>query len=185
MTLNEKLKEIQVNLKTKKARHNKFGNYNYRSAEDILEAVKPFLTEHNVTVVVNEELRLIVDQPVVLSTATISDGENSMCGTALVGVDTNQKGMSMPQRYGAASSYGKKYALGNLFLIDDTLDADATNTHNKKIIRKTKKTIKRDTEEYTKALEYLTVKNGDIKVLKANYNMTEDVLTELLKLTNN
>tara|TARA_R100000781_G_scaffold114953_2_gene88077 strand:+ start:23797 stop:24351 length:555 start_codon:yes stop_codon:yes gene_type:complete len=184
MTLNEKLKEIQVNLKAKKVRHNKFGNYNYRSAEDILEAVKPLLVEHNVTVVVNEELRLNGDQPIILSTAQISDGEKTLCGTALVGVDVGQKGMSMPQRFGAASSYGKKYALGNLFLIDDTLDADATNKHNKKTTTK-KKSIKRDTEEYRKALEYLTVKNGDIKVLKANYNISEDVLTELLNLTTN
>ena len=115
-----------------------------------------------------------------MSNATLSDGENRIMATAIVGVDLNQKGMALPQRYGSASSYAKKYALGNLFLIDDTLDADATNKHEK-----TKKTIKRDTEEYRKAIEYLTVKNGDIKVLKANYNIAEDVLTELLNLTTN
>ena len=65
------------------------------------------------------------------SKATITDGKDAIHATAIVGVDLAQKGMQMPQKFGSASSYGKKYALGNLFLIDDTKDADATNTHNK------------------------------------------------------
>ena len=78
--------------------------------------------------------------PIIESCARISDGDTSIAAKALVGVDLNQKGMQTPQQFGTASSYGKKYALGNLFLIDDTQDADATNglTMNKAAIQKAK-----------------------------------------------
>ena len=130
MTINEKLATIQTKFKSKKSRFNSFGKYYFRSAEDILEAIKPFIKELGVTVVINEEL---VDTAVIKTTATVTDGKETINSTAIVGVDLDQKGMQMPQRFGAASSYGKKYALGNLFLIDDTQDSDATNTHGKKI----------------------------------------------------
>ena len=133
-----KLIEIQTRFKSKKSRYNSFGKYNFRSAEDILEAIKPFLKELNVTVTVNEELIATgyEKMPIIQSTATITDGKGTIKATSVVGVDLNQKGMQAPQQFGSASSYGKKYALGNLFLIDDTQDSDATNTHgniNKKI----------------------------------------------------
>ena len=135
MTINEKLTKIQTEFKSKKSRFNSFGKYYFRSAEDILEATKPFLKELDCTVVITEELLTMkpgsCDQPVLKTTATLFDGENAASATAIVGVDLNQKGMQTPQQYGAASSYGKKYALGNLFLIDDTQDSDATNTHGK------------------------------------------------------
>jgi len=128
-TINQKLKTIQAEFKSKKNRFNKFGNYHYRSAEDILEGLKPFLTSQNVNVTINEEL-ISSDPPVIKSTATICDDENkSLSATAIVGIDLTSKGQQMPQRYGAASSYAKKYALGNLLLIDDTQDSDATNKH--------------------------------------------------------
>ena len=127
MTLTNKLTKIQTEFKSKKSRYNSFGKYYFRSAEDILEATKPFLKELDVTVTVHEEL-VSFDPPVMQVTAKISDGKETIESQAVVGVDTDQKGMQMPQRYGAASSYGKKYALGNLFLIDDTQDSDATNT---------------------------------------------------------
>lgn len=129
ITLNEKLSIIQSELKTKKSRFNAFGKYHFRSAEDILEAIKPFLVEYNVTVRIREKL---ISDGVIQSIATITDGLNKIHSTAIVGVDMEQKGMAMPQRYGSASSYGKKYALGNLFLIDDTNDPDATNDHGEK-----------------------------------------------------
>jgi hypothetical protein len=84
---------------------------------------------------------------------------------AIVGVDLDQKGMQMPQRYGAASSYGKKYALGNLFLIDDTQDADATNTHGKKQTI-TQKAI--STAQLIKAKEYTYLNDKPARVQKAN-----------------
>ncbi len=128
MTLNEKLAIIQTKFKSKKSRFNSFGKYYFRSAEDILEAIKPFVKELGVTVRINEDL---INTAVIQSTASITDGTETISASAVVGVDLDQKGMQMPQRYGAASSYGKKYALGNLFLIDDTQDSDATNTHGK------------------------------------------------------
>ena len=171
MTINEKLSKIQVEFKSKKSRFNSFGKYNFRSAEDILEATKPFLKELNVTITVNEELLTMkpgsCDQPVLKTVATVSDGKDSISATAIVGVDTEQKGMQMPQRYGAASSYGKKYALGNLFLIDDTQDSDATNNHGKATAAKQKLT----NESLAKAKEYIN-KGGSIAAIKAKYDVT-------------
>ena len=122
--LNQKLAIVQTKLKTKKTSYNAFGKYYFRKAEDILEAVKPFLLEQGVSVVIREEIISTDPVPTLQSTATISDGENAIHATALVGVDLNQKGMQTSQQFGAASTYGKKYALGNLLLIDDTEDAD-------------------------------------------------------------
>ena len=121
MTINQKLAQIQTKFKSKKSRFNSFGKYNFRSAEDILEATKPFLLELGVSVRIDEELIDNQEFPIIKSTAIICDGENAIRATALVGVDLAQKGMQMPQKFGSASSYGKKYALGNLFLIDDTV----------------------------------------------------------------
>ena len=174
MTINEKLSKIQVEFKSKKSRFNSFGKYNFRSAEDILEATKPFLKELEVTVTVDEEL-VSYDPPVMQVTATISDGKNTINSKAVVGVDLDQKGMQMPQRYGAASSYGKKYALGNLFLIDDTQDSDATNQHGKATASKQKLT----NESLAKAKEYIN-KGGSIDAIKAKYVVTkkhEEMLT--------
>ena len=125
-TLNEKLAQIQTELKAKKTKFNKFGKYYYRTAEDILEAVKPFLVPLKLSVRIKEKL---IGTSTIESTAIITDGISRYKASAIVAVDLNQKGMQMPQRFGAASSYGKKYALGNLFLIDDTKDSDATNNH--------------------------------------------------------
>ena len=174
MTINEKLSKIQVEFKPKKSRFNSFGKYNFRSAEDILEATKPFLKELNVTVTVDEEL-VSFDPPVMQVTAKISDGKDSINSKAVVGVDLDQKGMQMPQRYGAASSYGKKYALGNLFLIDDTQDSDATNQHGKATAAKQKLT----NESLAKAKEYIN-KGGSLDAIKAKYVVTkkhEEMLT--------
>jgi len=174
MTINEKLSKIQVEFKSKKSRFNSFGKYYFRSAEDILEATKPFLKELGVTVTVHEEL-VSFDPPVMQVTARVSDGKDSIESKAVVGVDLDQKGMQMPQKYGAASSYGKKYALGNLFLIDDTQDSDATNQHGKATAAKQKLT----NESLAKAKEYIN-KGGSLDAIKAKYVVTkkhEEMLT--------
>jgi hypothetical protein len=151
-TLNEKLAIIQTEFKSKKSRFNSFGKYNFRSAEDILEATKPFLLRLGVSVTVREELldNDFKDFPILKSTATISDGINAILATAIVGVDLDQKGMQMPQKFGSASSYGKKYALGNLFLIDDTQDPDH-GTPSPSPKQKVKITLDSDTFEKAKA----------------------------------
>jgi len=165
MTINEKLSKIQVEFKSKKSRFNSFGKYYFRSAEDILEATKPFLKELNVTVTVHEEL-VSFDPPVMQVTAKVSDGKDNIESKAVVGVDLDQKGMQMPQKYGAASSYGKKYALGNLFLIDDTQDSDATNTHGKSSAKQ-----KMTNESLAKAKEYIA-KGGSLEAIKVKYDVT-------------
>ena len=179
MTINEKLTKIQTEFKSKKSRFNSFGKYYFRSAEDILEATKPFLKELEVSVTINEELIATAGGgPVLQCTATIHDGDDSLSATAIVGVDLDQKGMQMPQRYGAASSYGKKYALGNLFLIDDTQDSDATNTHGKNGTTKKKLTE----AGLTKAKEYVA-KGGSISTIKNKYIVSakqEKLLQETL-----
>jgi len=178
--LNQKLAEIQTKFKSKKSRYNSFGKYYFRSAEDILEATKPFLLKLGVSVTVTEEILGDCDVPIMLSTAIISDGENSISATAVVGVDLVAKGMQMPQRFGAASSYGKKYALGNLFLIDDTQDADAGNTHGvvDKIKAKVKPVITK--EQLAKAKEYIAA-GGNIAAIESKYKLTNEQKANITK----
>ena len=176
--LNKKLSVIQTELKAKKSSYNSFGKYYFRKAEDILEAVKPFLLREGVSVRVDEEL-IGGAPPTIKSTATISDGENSITATAIVGVDLNQKGMQTAQQFGAASSYGKKYALGNLFLIDDTADADSTNSHGKAAQLVNKAKAKMTEEQYKKAVDF--VKNVKIYV-KENYRITKKQMEGLNKV---
>ena len=174
--LNQKLATVQTKLKTKKTSYNAFGKYYFRKAEDILEAIKPFLLEQGVSVTINEEIIATDPVPTLQSTATISDGKDAITATAVVGVDLNQKGMQTAQQFGAASTYGKKYALGNLFLIDDTQDSDATNDHGRKasvvdnLKKKAKPTITSD--QMTKALQYVSV-GGSVEAIKSKYKLTE------------
>ena len=175
MTINEKLATIQTKFKSKKSRFNSFGKYNFRSAEDILEATKPFLLELGVSVTINEELIDNHNMPIMQTTATVSDGENAIQATAIVGVDLNQKGMQTPQQFGSASSYAKKYALGNLFLIDDTADSDATNDHGKNKFKPQKPTLtsKKD-PAYEKAVQYI-ISGGKLEAIKAKYNISKEI----------
>ena len=181
--LNQKLATIQTELKAKKSSYNSFGKYYFRKAEDILEATKPFLLEQGVSVTINEELIMTDPVPTMKSTATISDGKNAINATALVGVDLNQKGMQTAQQFGAASTYGKKYALGNLLLIDDTEDADAQKPS--KAIDKIKQAAKPaiTKEQLTKAKEYIAA-GGSIDAIETKYKLTDEQrknLTEVKK----
>jgi len=193
MNIREKLSAIQAEFKAKKSRKNNFGNYMFRSAEDILEALKPFNKEHGVYFTIRENLTL-GEFPILHSTATIVDTEtgDQVEGTAIVGIDLNQKGMQMPQKFGSASSYGKKYALGNLLLIDDTADSDATNTHGRdhreqtlkakvnslenKILAEKKPII--DMKNIDQAKKFLA-NGGLLKTLHEKYTIKEEALKEL------
>ena len=178
--LNKKLAVIQTELKAKKSSFNAFRKYYFRKAEDILEAVKPFLLREGVSVKVDEEL-IHDTPPTIKSTATISDGENSITATAIVGVDLNQKGMQTAQQFGAASSYGKKYALGNLFLIDDTADADSTNSHGKAAQLVNKAKAKMTVEQYKKAVDFVK-KGGAISAIESKYDVTPDQKSGLTRI---
>ena len=176
MTLNDKLTQIQTRFKSKKSRFNSFGKYYFRSAEDILEATKPFLKELGVTVTIHEELIADQPMPVLKTVASLNDGENSIVAQAIVGVDLNQKGMQTPHQFGSASSYGKKYALGNLFLIDATQDSDATNNHGKGSSGHAG--LLADIE---KAKEYIK-SGGKLDAIKKKYKLTADQEKQLTTL---
>ena len=185
--LNEKLALVQTKLKAKKSSYNSFGKYYFRKAEDILEAVKPFLIELGVSVTVTEE---VVEAcgwgenkfpPMLKSTANFSDGECTISATAIVGVDLDQNGMQPAQQFGAASTYGKKYALGNLFLIDDTEDADATNTHGKAATVAAKPKPKITVEQFNKAKDYLK-NGGKLEAIKTKYTLTSKQEEQLAAL---
>ena len=177
MTINEKLATIQTKFKSKNSRFNSFGKYYFRSAEDILEATKPYLLELGVSVTINEELIASDPMPILQTSATVSDGKSNIVATALVGVDLAQKGMQVPQQFGSASSYGKKYALGNLFLIDDTQDSDAVNTHGKAPKAKNTLTSKSD-PAFKKAQDYIKA-GGKLNAIKAKYALSKEVEAEL------
>lgn len=185
MSLHEKLSRIQVEFKANKSKWNSFGKYNFRSAEDILEALKPFNEKYAVYFVVKEQVTYNGSLPIMLSSATIYDvgGIESIEATAVVGVDLAQKGMQTPQAFGSASSYGKKYALGNLLLIDDTQDADATNSHGNTSQPKsfTKPKIDIGTDNYEKAVAFVKG-GGDVNVIYDKYNVSEEAKKELSKL---
>jgi hypothetical protein len=187
LTLYEKLSKIQVEFKAAKSKFNSFGKYNFRSAEDILEALKPFNEKYGVSFTINETLIGVegANVPLLESTATIQDnnGINEISATAIVGVDLQQKGMQVPQQFGSASSYGKKYALGNLLLIDDTQDPDATNTHGKPAAttEEDKKWLNVNTPEFTQAIEYLK-NGGNIEAIEKKYNLAAKTRAELRKV---
>jgi hypothetical protein len=180
LELGEKLSNIQFEFKAQKSNFNAFGKYKFRSAEDILEALKPFNQKYKVYFTINESL-INANPPILQSIATIFDVESGqkIDAQAIVEIDKEQKGMAMPQRYGSASSYGKKYALGNLLLIDDTADADATNKHDKEVAVKEKPELKLGTTEYSKALDYMQG-GGDINLIEKKYTLTAIVKEALL-----
>lgn len=120
--LHKKLWTIQQTLNAPKNQRNNFGGYNYRSAEDILEAVKPLL--QNITLTVSDEIVLIGNRYYVKATATLSDGEDVIAVTAYAREEESKKGMDASQLTGATSSYARKYALNGLFCIDDAKDPD-------------------------------------------------------------
>lgn len=126
MTLHEKLNLIQTKLEAPKDLYNKFGNYRYRSAESILAATKPFLREMGLTLVTESKINEHLNRVYVECTVTISDGKTSVSASGMAREEETKKGMDGSQITGAAMSYAKKYALGNLFAIDDTKDADTT-----------------------------------------------------------
>ena len=135
MGIQEKLMNIQYELKCNKSQYNSFGRYAYRSSEDILEAVKPLLYKYKATLVINDDIVLIGDRFYVKATSKITDIETGECveSTAFAREDESQKGMSSAQVTGSVSSYARKYSMNALFAIDDNKDADSINTHNKEI----------------------------------------------------
>jgi hypothetical protein len=128
-TIHAALVLIQSELKAPKSQENKFGGYRYRSCEDILEALKPWLNQTDTTLVITDEVKEIGGRVYVCATAEIRNENGSCSVTGFAREAESRKGMDDSQITGAASSYARKYALNGLFAIDDTKDADATNKH--------------------------------------------------------
>jgi hypothetical protein len=182
----KKLIEIQAELKAPKNQYNAFGKYKYRSKEDILEAVKPLLAAKGLLMTLTDEVKEVGAFTFMETIVRVDDGKDFVETRGAAGIE-KAGGMQLPQAFGSASSYSGKYALGNMFLLDDTKDADATNDHGKasKPVSqamtplkqpisgtKQKPELKPKTEEWKKAIEYLA-NDGLISAIEAKYAMTE------------
>lgn len=140
VVLNQRVGDIQHKLKAPKGQYNSFGKYNYRSCEDILEGVKPLLKEHNLALLIDDEIVQIGERYYVKATAKITDGREIVSATAYAREPDTKKGMDESQITGATSSYARKYALNALLCIDDTKDAD-TMDNSKKPTQQTQETV--------------------------------------------
>lgn len=165
MGIYEKLGKIQQELKAPKGQYNSFGKYNYRSCEDILEAVKPLLKANKVVLTLRDEVEQIGDRYYIRAIATLIDAESdgTLNNVALARESENKSGMDVSQITGTASSYARKYALNGLFLIDDTKDAD-TDEHAKQTGAEPKKAS-------PKQLEYIKNLVKDIPSMLKYYKI--------------
>lgn len=178
----EQLVKVQNELKAPKSQYNSFGKYSYRNAEDIFEAAKPICFKYGLFLSISDEVIEVGGSLFVESTATITDGEKSFNVKAQAGLDLNRKGMDKAQASGASSSYARKYALGGLFLLDDTKDADATNTHGKAPAKAVAKAeLKLNSEAYLKAIQAVTNKTVTLAQVEAKYTLSSVVKETLLK----
>ena len=192
----EKLVKLQKELKAPKNQKNKFGGYNYRNCEDILEAVKPLLDKHGLVLNITDSLGELCGIPYTEATASVYDPKKPdivVSSKAQAGIDPNQKGMSLGQCFGASSSYARKYALNGLLLIDDNKDPDVTNTHAKTTTRKTttvekkagaKKKVVAGTAEYNKLLKWIESPKGSIDKALEMYDIdkaTETIIRKSIK----
>ena len=169
MNFQEKVLKVQSELKAPKNQRNNFGKYNYRSCEDILEAVKPLLKQEGLTLMITDEIKEVGGLTFVEARTVLFNDEGRIETTAQAGIDPNRKGMDIAQSFGSSSSYARKYALNGLFLIDDTKDADATNTHEDN-----RKWLNKGSAEFKKAQEFLAGK-GTLAQIKAKYKLSKEV----------
>lgn len=195
MSVNECLTLIQFELKAPKNQYNSFGKYKYRNCEDIQEAVKPLLNKYGATLVIQDEVKECLAIPYIESTATFMYCGDSLEVKAQAGIDIHRKGMDVAQCFGASSSYARKYCLTGLFLLDDTKDADATNTHGKdeKPVAK-----QQDTVPLSKPLKLVQVTDEQVNIaieagkmmvllenVEGKYLITEEQKIKLQNALNN
>ena len=176
---------IQSELKAPKNQFNSFGKYKYRSAEDILEAVKPLLKKYNCYLTITETTKEIAGYLVLNSKVSISDGETNISVEAQAGINPERKGMDIAQSFGSSSSYAKKYALGNLFLLDDTKDADSNNVNE--LIEKPKKLYKSKLDNGQLQAMIVAIGKGESDKVKNRlpfYNLTKEQSNTLNNLIN-
>lgn len=140
LSLRQKLTKVQSELKAPKNNRNNFGGYQYRNCEDILESLKPILLKYELFMSISDEIIEVGNRIYVKATVKVFDDINEECVSAFAREDESKKGFDLSQLTGATSSYARKYALNGMFLIDDTKDADATNTHGKELEKPTAQT---------------------------------------------
>ena len=180
MNFQEKVLKVQSELKAPKNQRNNFGKYNYRSCEDILEAVKPLLKQEGLTLMITDEIKEVGGLTFVEARTVLFNDEGRIETTAQAGIDPNRKGMDIAQSFGSSSSYARKYALNGLFLIDDTEDADATNSHGKGVAAKVAAKAKITADQMNKAVEFVKG-GGDINAIKSKYSLTPAQEKQLTK----
>lgn len=178
----KELIEIQAKLKAPKKQFNKFGNYKFRSCEDILEAVKPLLQEYKCTLLLSDSIELVGDRYYVKAQAGImNESGSSVSVTGYAREEEVKKGMDGSQITGTASSYARKYALNGLFCIDDTQDADTQKPVKR--ATKPKEELTTDHKNWIKCVAY--VKNGgDINEMRGKYDISEEVEKQLREQAN-
>lgn len=184
----EKLIKIQNELKAPKNQRNNFGNYNYRSCEDILEGVKPLLLKYNCTLTLTDTIKQIGDRYYICAEAILFDVETKETSivTSFAREEETKKGMDASQITGATSSYARKYALNGLFLIDDTKDADATNTHGKDDVKEEPKKPSKvklaiGSEVFNKCREAYLKDKSNLSKIKEKYDVSVEVELALIK----
>ena len=169
LSIYEKLLKIQTELKAPKNQVNKFGGYNYRSCEDILESVKPLLDKYNCTLKISDELVNIGERYYIKATATLINIEkyDMIENTAFAREEESKKGMDGSQITGATSSYCRKYCLNGLFLIDDTKDADTEEFREQQ-----EKKPKKETDYRKQLIEYCNKNEIDMNEIAKEYNLS-------------
>lgn len=179
----DKLLKIQIELKAPKNQYNSFGEYRYRSCEDILEAVKPLLKETNSVLLLSDEITEVGERIYVKATATLKDEKDSISVSAFAREVEEKKKLDGSQLTGVASSYARKYALNGLFCIDDTKDAD-TNEYVQKTSQ-AKATAKKEPTYREKVIEFAKRRNIPFTELAKDYGLnastTEERFAEVLR----
>jgi len=179
----ETLIKIQNELKVPKGNVNKFGNYKYRSAEDILEAVKPLLAKHKALLNLSDEIVAIGNKIFLKATARITDGDKAI--TSFGFAETSEhKGMSAEQTTGTASSYARKYALNGLFLIDETEQDDDSKEPTKEAKKEPVKVepkpyLNENSEAFTKAKQFISA-GGSLVDIEKKYQLSDSVKSILI-----
>ena len=196
-TIIHKLSDVQSRLKAPKGQFNSFGKYKYRSCEDIVESLKPLLTEHGLALVMSDTMVETGGRVYVHATAVVSDGEGEISASGFAREEENKKGMDGSQVTGAASSYARKYALNGLFCIDDGNDSDSTNTHGRtsapkasapaKPVAKVESKPKADEETMDKAVAFIQNSKNPQQAYAMSvekYSFSPDQDSELLETVN-
>jgi len=172
----QELIAIQTEIKAPKGQVNTYGNYNYRSCEDILEAVKPLLAKHSATILITDEVKSINEYIYIEATVVFQVGKNAISVKAQAGINPNRKGMDIAQSFGSSSSYARKYALAGLLLLDDTKDADTKDNSeiNKPVTKKELNDARQTLKEAYEA--------GDLS--KAYFELPKPIQSELRDYAN-